>query len=104
MADSTAYARYSGFGGGGASPQTLVGAGGEVTIASGASSKAVTFSTAFVDTTYAVVWSIKNTTDVSPIFLQGVITAKATTGFTVTFNTPTDTANYALDYLAAGAV
>ena len=42
--------------------------------------------------------SFINTVDATPIFLQGMVTAWSTTGFTVTLNTPTDTGNYQMSY------
>jgi hypothetical protein len=76
---------------------------GVVAIADATGSKAVTFSSAMADTTYAVDFSFGNVVDSEPIFLQGVVTAKSTTGFTVTFNAPTDSANYTLSYHARKA-
>lgn len=81
----------SGSGGGAA-------AAGSVTIGSAASSKAVTFANSFGSTNYSPVFSITNTADATPIFLDGFISALSATGFTVTFNAPTDTANYVLNY------
>ena len=75
----------------------------EVTMASGISTKAVTYSSA-ISGTYALVVSIANTTDSTPIFLHPIITAKSASGFTVTFNAQTDTANYVLEYITYGAV
>lgn len=68
-----------------------------VAISSGASSKAITYTTT-LSSVGVPVFSIVNTTDSSPIFIQGIITAYSTTGFTVLFNTSTDTANYLLAY------
>ncbi len=73
---------------------------GEASISSGASSKAVVFTTPFADTSYSIIVTIQNLTDATPIFLNPVITAKSTTGFTVLFNAPTDTINYVLEYIA----
>jgi hypothetical protein len=89
---------------GGVGGSTLLGHSGTATIASGASSKAITFAAAFADTTYSLTFAIVNVTDASPIMLWGVITAKSTTGATVTFNTATDTANYEIDYQAIQAI
>lgn len=76
----------------------LIGRADQVAIASGAQSVAVVFSSAMADTNYAVSFSIGNTVDATPIFLSVVRVTKLTTGFTATFNAPTDTANYVLDY------
>ncbi len=73
-----------------------------VALGGGVSSKAVTFTTAFGSAAYALVVSITNVTDAMPIFLQAIVTAKSSTGFTATFNAPTDTANYILEYIIVG--
>lgn len=39
-----------------------------------------------------------NTTDANPQFQEVVITARSNTGFTATWNAPTDSANYKLAY------
>lgn len=75
-----------------------------VALGSGVSSKAVTFTTAFGSTAYALVVSITNVTDATPIFLQAIITAKSSSGFTATFNAATDTANYLLEYVIVGNI
>lgn len=75
-----------------------------VAIGNAASTKAVTFTTDFGSTNYAVLTSITNVTDATPIFLQVVVTAKSSSGFTATFNAPTDTANYILEYIIVGYV
>lgn len=75
-----------------------------VAIGSAASSKAVTFTTDYGSTNYVVLTSITNVTDATPIFLQVVVTAKSSSGFTATFNAPTDTANYVLEYMIVGYV
>lgn len=73
---------------------------GEVAISDSSSSVSVTYSSAFTDTNYAFVFSIRNTADASPILLQGEVTAKSASAVTVSFNAPTDTSNYILDYIA----
>lgn len=75
-------------------------AAGSSSLGSGVQSVSVTFSTAFPDTNYAIAHSFLNTTDALLTFLQGIITAKSTSGFTMTFNAPTDTANYVFEYTA----
>lgn len=71
-----------------------------VSIASSAISKAVTFSSPFPTSAYAIDFVIENTVDSSPIFIQGIVTARSASGFTVTFNAPTDTSNYSINYIA----
>lgn len=93
------YGRYPGIGGGGGGGGgSGVGASGSVNISNGASSVSVTYTT---PGSYNPVWSIQNTSDTSPIFLQGTITAESSNGFTVTFSAPTDSANYYLNYSAS---
>jgi hypothetical protein len=50
------------------------------------------------------IFSIVNTVDGSPIFLIAYVSAFSTSGFTVTTNAPTDTANYQLVYSVMGPV
>lgn len=90
-------------------PPEGAGGGGDsgsqsVALSSGVSSVSVTFSNAFGSTNYVPLWSISNVTDATPIFVLGIITAMSSSGFTVTFNAPTDTANYVFNYLIAGYV
>jgi hypothetical protein len=75
-------------------------AAGEVPLPSGAQSVSVAFSEMFPDTNFALAPNIRNTLDAQPIFLQAIQTMKAATGFTLTFNAPTDSANYVLEYTA----
>jgi hypothetical protein len=85
-------------GGGGGGGGGSVGSSGNVAIGSGVTSIAVTYT---VPGSYNPVFSFENTTDTSPIFLMGFISAQSTSGFTVKFNAPTDTANYSINYSAA---
>lgn len=87
-------------GGGGASIPTRTGTQG---ISSAAQSVTVVFTSNMSSNAYALVTSITNTTDSSPIFLQIVDTVKSNSGFTAIFNAPTDTANYSLEYVAIAA-
>lgn len=73
---------------------------GNDAISLAASTVVVTFTTAFADTSYSIAGSVLNTTDSSPMFQDFVITAKATTGFTASFNAPMDSANYTLSWVA----
>lgn len=73
---------------------------GNATLASGLTTKAVTFSTAFGSTNYSVTANLLNTTDTNPQFQPITITAQSTTGFTATWNEPTATANYVLSWHA----
>lgn len=86
-------------GGGGGGSSTIDGRAGTDSLSNATQTHAVTFSSDLLTTNYAVIASITNTVDGSPIFLQIVDTIKASTGFTVTFNAPTDSANYKLEYI-----
>ncbi len=81
-----------------ASPFGAATAAGSETIGSGASSKAITLSPAQSNTDYAINANFQNSTDSNPVFQSITITSKATTGFTVKWNIPTDTANYLLEF------
>ena len=76
-----------------------VNAGSEA-IAGAATSKAVTFVNAFSNVLYGVAAQLVNTTDATVQYQPLTITSKSTSGFTATFNAPTDSANYLLDYIA----
>lgn len=82
---------------------TLAFRAGNVNLANAVTSATATFSTAFSDTNYFVSCAFVNKTDANPIFLQAVITTVSATGFIATFNAPTDTANYSLNYQASRA-
>ena len=72
---------------------------GAAAIGNAATSVSVTFGTAHADANYQVLCTMENTTDGSPLFLIPVVTAKATTGFTVTLSAATDSANYVLNWM-----
>lgn len=82
----------------------LLGNAGQTAIASGAQTASIVFNTPMADTNYALVTSIENDTDATPIYLQIVSTAKSTTGFTFILNAPTDTAAYVINWQAAASV
>lgn len=88
----------------GGSGGNLSGVANSAVITNGSSSVAVTFSSAFATTNYAIVANVRNTTDPNPIFLDIVDTVKSTSGFTATFNAPADSANYFVEYIAVGNV
>jgi hypothetical protein len=73
---------------------------GEVSLGNGVTEVSVTFSSDLETNNYSLTYSIINTTDANPKFLDKIITAKSSTGFTVKFNEATDSANYKLSYLA----
>lgn len=74
----------------------------EVGITNGATSLSVTLPIAFANTNYVISGTIIDQTDANPQFQTIAITTKTATGFTAKWNTPVDTANYALAYIAAG--
>lgn len=73
---------------------------GSESISSAVSTKTVTFSSVMPSSLYAPVYSFFNSVDGSPIFLDSIVTAQSTTGFTITLGSPTDTANYIISYIA----
>ncbi len=90
-------------GAGGASFQTAGAAtyrAGKVSVSSGASSVVITFSSAFSNTNYAVTLTWINTTDSSVQYQPVTITAQSASAITVSWNGPTETANYSLMYTA----
>lgn len=91
-------------GGGSVDPNTLIGRSGEQAIGSGVTFVDVVFSTPMANTLYGGSVTIKNVTDPDPIKLIVTIEQKATTGFRASFEVATDTANYVLEYIVAGAV
>jgi len=76
------------------------GRAGQQAISSGTTSQAVTFSSTLGTTSYGLTVNMKNVTDAFPQFQPLEITAKSATGFTVTWNANTDSANYVLEYIA----
>ena len=58
----------------------------------------VTFGQAFADTDYVINFSVRKGAG-SPRFQAGIITAKSTTGFTVTWNARWNALDYTFEYL-----
>jgi hypothetical protein len=82
---------------------TLSGLGiraGTQSVSSGSVSQAITFSTSLGSTSYAISAQFVNTTDSTPQFQPITITAQSATGFTASWNAPTATANYSIQYMA----
>lgn len=73
---------------------------GSTTCSAADTSKAITFVSSLPSTSYTPVAMFRNTTDGSPLLQPLTITAKATSGFTVSWSEPLDTANYVLDWFA----
>lgn len=82
----------------------LTGRAQSVALGGSVSAATATFSTPMANANYALVTSISNVVDANPIDLWIIETAKTSSGFTVTFNAPTDTANYVLEYVVTAYV
>lgn len=89
--------------GSGGSGGSDVVAAGVVNLTSGISSIIVNYDVTLL-TAIPPIFSFANATDANPIFLIGYVSAFSTTGFTVVMNAQTDSANYKLSYVVAGAV
>lgn len=72
---------------------------GRQSVGSAQTTVSVTFSTAVANTSYVPIVTWQNTTDSTPQFQPVVITAFSTTGFTATWNVPTDSANYSINWM-----
>ena len=70
-----------------------------VSIPGAVSTLTVIFGSARADASYAIVTAMSNTTDSLPQFQPVVVTSKSTTGFVATWNAPTDSGNYSLEYV-----
>ncbi len=75
---------------------------GAEAISNAASTVSVVFGTAFGTACTAVMATIANVTDGSPLQFTYEITTKATTGFTLTLSGTTDSANYVCYWVACG--
>lgn len=75
----------------------------EVTLASGITTKAVTFPATLQtgNSSPRVVAWLFDSTDSTPQFQPVTITARSSTGFTASWNSPTETVNYVLGYIVA---
>jgi hypothetical protein len=75
----------------------------EVSLSSGATSKVVTFPLSLQtgNASPRVVAWIFNSTDTNPQYFPVTITARSSTGFTASWDNPTDTVNYLLSYIVA---
>ncbi len=62
--------------------------------------KVVVFASSFANTSYSIVVTLENTVD-SPVSIYSyAVTAKSTTGFTVSFAGEMDSVNYKLNWMA----
>jgi hypothetical protein len=73
---------------------------GSQSLSSASTTQAITFSSTLGTTSYAISATMVNTTDTNPQFQPITITAQSATGFTATWNAPTATANYSIQYHA----
>jgi len=73
---------------------------GRDSIANSATTHAVTFTDDMPSTNYTIQVTLENTTDSPPSQYSLIVSAKATTGFTVTFSGTIDSANYSLGWRA----
>jgi hypothetical protein len=99
---STNESRWMVVGGTGAAP-TLSSLGiraGSQSVSSGATSVSVTFSTTLGSTSYALNPIFINTVDASPQYQPITVSAQSATGATFSWNAPTGSANYSIQYTA----
>ena len=73
---------------------------GSASIAVDENSLSITFGTAFSYDDYTVVVNLRNYVDDPPSIYTWSIQAKTSTGFTVLFSGPTDSANYIVEWVA----
>ena len=71
---------------------------GTTALASGDTSKTITYDKATNDTNYALFVNISNTVDTDPSLYAFAVTSKTTTGFEVSFSDPIDSDNYKIDW------
>jgi len=89
--------QFMGSGGGGSAAQA--GYAQEEAIPNAATSLTITFPSPLPSNVYTVNPQMVNVTDASPDFQPLTITNKTASGFTVTWNAPTDSANYKIAYI-----
>jgi len=78
---------------------SLISKSGQEALGSGASSATVTFTTLRSDADYLVHAWITNETDANPAYFPVTrVSSRLATGFTVTWDIATDTANYLLNW------
>jgi len=78
--------------------QTSIYEHGRQAIGNGASSVSVVFNTSTPSTNYTVNCTMENTNDSPPSIYPFIVSAKTTSGFTVSFSGDIDSANYYLDW------
>lgn len=72
-----------------------------VALTTSTTSVAITFSTALPSSDYAITAIMKNTTDGSVYYHPVTVTVQDASGFTAKWNTPLETGNYFLSYVAS---
>lgn len=78
----------------------IYGRAGTQAILNGSSTVSVVYSQAFTTANIGLAVEVTNTIDADPVKLMPTITSQSMNGFTVTFNTPADSANYILNWIA----
>ena len=74
---------------------------GQTTIGSGVTtSGTITFSTTLGTTSYSITATMVNTTDTNPEYIPVTVVTQTATGFSVSWNAATPTANYVLNWQA----
>lgn len=76
---------------------------GIANLALGATAISVVFGAPRPNANYRLAHSMQNTVDAAPMIMPTITTAKSTTGFTVTWPSALDTANYRLEFIARDA-
>lgn len=94
---ASVYLTYTAGSGGGGSSSAV--AAKVVNLASGSISQSFSYTGSVSGGLAPILGAIINTVDSTPIFLQAIVTAFSTSGFTVTFNVAPDSANYKLAYV-----
>jgi hypothetical protein len=74
----------------------MLNATSQVAVGSGATSAILTLPVDYGSTAYGIVVTAQNTVDPTPKFQPMLVTAKGTNNVTISWNDPTDTANYVL--------
>ena len=75
-----------------------------VPLSSGSTSVSVVFPATRATASYRLGLALENLVDSYPMMVPYIVTAKSTTGFTVTWTDPLDTANYALNFVLRNTV
>jgi hypothetical protein len=69
-------------------------------LSSATTSVSVTYSSVMPSTSYALIATMQNVTDTTPLIQPVVITYQDTSGFIAKWNYPLDSSNYVLNYVA----